>query len=130
MDGTLAAGRGRRKHTFEFPLDTEQVFVHDVAMTRTTVRPSARGWLLAALVACGVGMPVAGAVGAPGETRPVAERRYVVEAGDTLWAIASDVAAGRDPRVVVDEIERVNEVDASSIAPGQVLVVPGAAPAG
>lgn len=77
---------------------------------------------VAVLAAFGAG-PVGRAV-APEAPRPVAEHRYVVRAGDTLWAIAERVAPGEDPRPVVDSIETRNDVAAGSLVPGQSLVVP------
>jgi nucleoid-associated protein YgaU len=50
---------------------------------------------------------------------------YVVQPGDTLWAIASATAApGDDLRRVVADIARLSEVDADSLQPGQVLLIP------
>lgn len=48
---------------------------------------------------------------------------YVVAAGDTLWEIASANSEG-DPREVVAAIMRLNDLQASTIFPGQELVVP------
>lgn len=50
--------------------------------------------------------------------------RYVVERGDTLWSIAVCRAPGADPRPVVQAIADANQVDAGSLVPGQVLVIP------
>jgi LysM repeat protein len=51
------------------------------------------------------------------------ERRYVVRPADTLWAIAERNYAG-DPRAAVWELQRRNELNGTTIAPGQVLVLP------
>ncbi len=49
----------------------------------------------------------------------------VVEAGDTMWALAKSLDADADPRVVVDAIVELNELrSAADIHPGNVLVVP------
>jgi LysM repeat protein len=60
-----------------------------------------------------------------GEMAPVGEpETYVVEPGDSLYAIAEKL--GVDP----DEIARLNELaDVSSLEVGQVLKIPGAPPA-
>ena len=55
---------------------------------------------------------------------PVAERRVVVEPGDTLWAIAGALSPERDPRAMVDRIERRNGIEAGQLVPGQVVIVP------
>lgn len=63
------------------------------------------------------------AVGAVGAD--TATTSHVVRSGDTLWDIASGVAApGSDIRNVVEDIKRANGLQASLIFPGQVLVVP------
>jgi LysM repeat protein len=50
---------------------------------------------------------------------------YVVESGDTLWEIASSVAApGQDVRRVVADIKRLSGVEAGPIFPGQMLLIP------
>lgn len=50
---------------------------------------------------------------------------YVVEAGDTLWAIAAGVApAGSDLRDTVDVIAELNDLEGATIFPGQALRLP------
>jgi len=50
---------------------------------------------------------------------------YVVESGDTLWAIASGIAnPGDDVRRIVTDISRLSEIDGGSIFPGQILLIP------
>jgi LysM domain len=39
---------------------------------------------------------------------PVAGEAYVVQPGDTLWSIATEVAPDEDPRVVVDALRAAN----------------------
>jgi nucleoid-associated protein YgaU len=46
-----------------------------------------------------------------------------VQPGDTLWSIAGQVAPGRDPRRVVEQIRRSNHLDTVSLTPGQTLKV-------
>jgi hypothetical protein len=50
------------------------------------------------------------------------ERRYVVQPYDTLWAIASSGYA--DPREGIWEIQRRNDLEGTTLVPGQVLVLP------
>ena len=55
---------------------------------------------------------------------------YVVQPGDTLWAVAEGVAPSSDPRQVVEQIVELNRADgtlSSADAPlrvGQTLVLP------
>lgn len=51
------------------------------------------------------------------------ERSYRVKPGDTLWSIAERMYAG-DPREGVWELRARNGLDSTTIAPGQVLIVP------
>lgn len=48
----------------------------------------------------------------------------VVQAGETLWGIAQDVAPGSDPRRVVQQIRQMNDLGTSPIVPGQAIMVP------
>jgi LysM repeat protein len=48
---------------------------------------------------------------------------YVVQPGDTLWAIASSRYAG-DPREGVWKLERRNHLAGTTISPGQRLTLP------
>jgi nucleoid-associated protein YgaU len=107
-------------------VDIEQAFGDHRAMSRTRVR---RRQITVFLVAVGLGVvlssQVAGALGSSAEVvRPATQRTYVVRHGDTLWAIASRTAQGRDPREVVDAIETANGVDAGSLQPGTLLRIP------
>jgi hypothetical protein len=113
---------------FGSDLDSEHVFGHHCSMSRTRVRRRRVG--LAFLLSVGLAFSLPAAAGAvrsdAGSVSPVEARQYVVAPGDTLWGIATLVDPGRDPRAVVDQIERENAVDAGSLQPGQVLVLPAA----
>lgn len=50
--------------------------------------------------------------------------RVVVEAGDTLWSIAREVAPQEDTRVVVDALREVNDLHGTLLVPGRVLRLP------
>jgi hypothetical protein len=111
---------------FDPGLDSEHAFGKDIPMHRTHVRR--RRTLAAGLLTLtfALGIPAAAnALHASGSgMRPVTAHRYVVREGDTLWSIAAGVAAGRDPRLVVQRLSAVNHLGGASIVPGQVLVVP------
>jgi LysM repeat protein len=51
------------------------------------------------------------------------ERYYVVRPGDTIWSIVEARYAG-DPREGVWKVQRRNELDGTTIVPGQRLVLP------
>jgi nucleoid-associated protein YgaU len=51
------------------------------------------------------------------------ETRYVVRAGDTLWAIATDRYAG-DPRKAVWRIEQRNGLTGRPLEAGTVIYLP------
>lgn len=68
---------------------------------------------------------LANAVGAQDRVIPTAEHQ--VAAGETLWGIARAATPdGGDVRVTVSEIRRLNDLDAATIYPGEILVVPTA----
>ena len=48
----------------------------------------------------------------------------MVAPGETLWAIASEVAPTADPRDVVDAIKRLNALDSAQLVAGQRLAIP------
>ena len=48
---------------------------------------------------------------------------YVVQPGDTLWAIARDLSPGSDPRPLVDALDDI--AGGAMLQPGQRLVIPG-----
>ena len=65
--------------------------------------------------------------GASGEPAAVAasSRRYVVQAGDTLWRIARlQVGPTEDPRPVIEDIRQANGLQTSALTPGERLVLP------
>lgn len=76
--------------------------------------------LLAIVMAAG---QVADAADA-GTAGQVAPSVVVVQAGDTLWGIAQEVAPGHDPRAVVAQVRELNDLGTRSIVPGQALVLP------
>ena len=94
-------------------------------MTRTRVRHRRLAAVLTiAVVAAAWAPATAGVLGAGQNAERVARSSYVVREGDTLWSIAERVAPGADPRPVVDALVTVNGVDAGSLVPGQLLVIP------
>jgi nucleoid-associated protein YgaU len=51
--------------------------------------------------------------------------KVTVESGDTLWNIAKEYKSNNtDTRKAVYEICHVNDIDASDLTPGMVLVIP------
>lgn len=51
--------------------------------------------------------------------------QYVtVGAGETLWQLASDVAPSADPRDVIIEIMKLNQLQSSDVFAGQQLAIP------
>ena len=46
---------------------------------------------------------------------------YHVQAGDTLWTIASKLAPAKDPREIIDALMKSNHLGSPTILPGQTL---------
>ncbi|MEK9897669.1 MAG: LysM peptidoglycan-binding domain-containing protein [Actinomycetota bacterium] len=68
---------------------------------------------------------VAGASGSESEaSKSPAPQVVVVQAGETLWGIAREVAPGSDPRGVVRQIRQMNDLGTTPVVPGQSIVVP------
>ena len=47
-----------------------------------------------------------------------------VESGQSLWQLASSIAPESDPRDVVADLMRLNQLDSSTVSPGQRLAIP------
>ena len=77
------------------------------------------GLLLGAFVIFSSQSVATGQTGAPVPTRTV-----VVGEGDTLWAIAAEVAGDDDIRETVHEIEQLNSLPGPALEVGQEIAVP------
>ena len=77
--------------------------------------------LLAVLV---VGLSVGVSSQAAGPSRPHVVPTVTVQPGETLWQVAVRVAPGADPRLVVDQLQRINHLSGATVQAGQQLVVP------
>ena len=93
------------------------------------VRLTRRGRVVATFVFLAVLMTVLTVYGAhsaaTGEAgTPVPTRTVEVGAGDTLWEIASEVAAPGETRAMVQQIEELNALDGSALTVGQEIAVP------
>lgn len=75
--------------------------------------------LLAAFTAFGAASVATGEAGEPVPTQTV-----MVGSGDTLWGIASAVAAPGETREVMHQIQQLNALSSSGVALGQELAVP------
>jgi hypothetical protein len=126
---------GRSKHQFDVvdEVDSEQVFGqdggesnrcsladdgHDEEVNRMRARV-----LAIVLVVAGFLLVAPGLARGDGPDRPAPRVTYVVESGDTLWAIAQQVAPGRDPRPVVDGLIEANDLR-GGLQAGQELSIP------
>jgi LysM repeat protein len=70
-----------------------------------------------------------GRTGAQGSTtvQPgVQLEQATVLPGETLWAVAQRLAPGQDPRPVVDQIRRLNDLTSAELQAGQQLLLPAA----
>jgi hypothetical protein len=66
-----------------------------------------------------------GAAADGGSSAPASSFEYVtIGQGDSLWAIAESLAPDGDPRVLIDEIIRLNGLDDAVVEPGQRLALP------
>ena len=66
-----------------------------------------------------------GAVATQDVSQPGVTYEYVtVEAGESLWALATDIAPTADPRDVVSDILAFNGMTSSQVQPGQQFAIP------
>ena len=59
-----------------------------------------------------------------GSQGPTSFEYVTIGQGDSLWALAESIAPDGDPRVLVDEIIRLNGLDDAVVEPGQRLALP------
>lgn len=99
------------------------------APRRGGVRLTRRGrlvvFLLSLTVVLTVGVLLASGSVATGERgAPEPTRTVMVGNGDTLWAIAAEIADDGDVRGMVHEIEELNALESGMVTVGQQLRVP------
>ena len=99
------------------------------APRRGGVRLTRRGrlvvFVLALVTVLAVGIALASGSVATGERgTPEPTRVVMVGAGDTLWAIAADIAEDGDIRGMIDRIEKLNALESGMVTAGQKLRVP------
>jgi hypothetical protein len=96
---------------------------------RSPVRLTRRGRfalvlsVMVALVVAGFGLGRSESLAA-GRVHPPARHTVVVQAGETLWAVAVRAEPNVDPRRVVAEIESANHLRTAAVEPGEQLVLP------
>jgi len=78
-----------------------------------------RLWIASAMVAGSI-LIGTHAVSA-GQAHPRPAVVYHVQAGDTLWTIASKLAPSKDPREIIDALLKANHLGSPTIQPGQTL---------
>jgi hypothetical protein len=75
-------------------------------------------WALVAVLGSG------GAAADAGSQAPASFVYVTIGQGDSLWALAESIAPDGDPRVLIDEIIRLNGLDDAVVEPGQRLALP------
>lgn len=65
-----------------------------------------------------------GGAAAGGDGPGTAFAYITVEAGQSLWQLAEELAPAADPRDVISDIVSLNQLTTTDIEPGQLLAVP------
>ncbi len=110
-------------------LSLAPVFTPAPAPLRSTVRLTRRGRLVVFVTSLLLVLAVAfalagGAVGTGSAGEPVPTEIVQVTPGDTLWGIASEIAADGDVRSMMTKIQRLNALESAGLQAGQKLRVP------
>ena len=58
------------------------------------------------------------------ESSGAAFQYVTVEAGQSMWQLAGELAPQADPREVIDEVVKLNGLDSSDVYAGQQLAIP------
>jgi hypothetical protein len=100
--------------------------------TSPAVRLTRRGRTLLLLLLVGLllaafslGQEATQAAG-PGSAAPVLEQT-TVQPGESLWSVAQRIAPENDPREVIAQLRRLNDLDSAQLQVGQHLLLPVAA---
>lgn len=65
-----------------------------------------------------------GAEGATEAQRGPQVEQTTVMPGETLWGVATRIAPGQDPRPVIEQIRRLNDLPGAHLRAGQQLLLP------
>lgn len=99
-----------------------------------TVRLTRRGRALVVLLLAAVlfaafslGRSASQATGLSTEPTGPALEQTVVQPGESLWSVAQRIAPDNDPREVIAQIRRINDLESTRLVVGQQLLLPVAA---
>jgi nucleoid-associated protein YgaU len=99
-----------------------------VSARRARLRLTRRARRLAVVLALAAGVAMGSwlgpLLGGGEELRLAGGSSVIVQSGDTLWSIATSLGGDGDVRGLVDEIQRLNDLDGAALVPGQVLELP------
>jgi len=129
----MSPGRAVNANLFPFTQEDDMTAIGIPASRTTRLRLTMRGRrvlagaaALPAVVALSVAV-ISGGSALASRTSSVPSTSFTtvtVSAGESLWAIAEDVAPAADPRDVVDAIVRLNALDGVTVSAGQRLAIP------
>lgn len=100
---------------------------HSVRLTRrgrTVLVLLLAGFLLAAF---SLGQQDTQAAGVGAGSGAAAPAQTTVQPGESLWSVAQRIAPENDPREVIAQIRRLNDLESSQLQIGQQLLLPMAA---
>ena len=112
-------------------MSTSATHAGATSTSRSGVHLTRRGrvLLLLALVAVlyaafSVGRAHTQAVTTAGQEQAPAVQQITVEPGESLWSVARRVAPQNDPREVMAQIRRLNDLEGTQLQVGQQLLLP------
>jgi hypothetical protein len=118
MNGTMNGTTTRTTHARPRPVSRPP---------RARLTPRGRAVVVLAFALLLFGAFSLGRAGAQGSTtleRAPELQQTTVQPGETLWGVASRIAPGQDPRPVIDQIRRLNDLPDASLRAGQQLLLP------
>lgn len=76
------------------------------------------------LVAIALALSLNGGAATASGSEPAVLDYVTISSGESLWAIATDLAPNEDPREVIAQIQILNKLAGSDVDPGQKLAIP------
>lgn len=113
-------------------MNASHVALNDSAISPMRIRITRRGRIVLGTLITVLVLSLLGVAAMFGATRAVASNEaggadfgyVIVQPGESLWSVATSLDSSADPRDVIAEIIRLNQLEGSEVQAGQPIAVP------